>query len=175
MSTSSSDSRNIEADASDSAAPQGTTAELVQAMQSFFDSFARWSRAHAAAAGPSLARLRLLNALSCEGPMKMADLASGLGVTPRNVTALVDALEADGLVRRTAHPRDRRVTLIELTESAPNAGELFAAHQAAIAGLCSVLTTGEQREYLRLTRLLEQRLRSGRAEPRGEQAQTPTS
>ena len=128
-------------------------------MQTFVDTFMRWTKANAEAAGPSLARLRVLNVLHCEGPTKMADLADALDVTPRNVTALVDGLEADGLVRRSPHSTDRRVTLVELTDKAPNAAELFATHQSAIAELCSTLTPAEQAEYLRLTRALEERLR----------------
>jgi DNA-binding MarR family transcriptional regulator len=91
--------------------------------------------------------------------MKMADLAEALEVTPRNITALVDALEAGGLVRRGGHASDRRVTLVELTDKAPDAAELFASHLKSIAGLCSVMTETEQAEYLRLTRRLEARLR----------------
>ena len=129
-------------------------------MQSFVDAFMRWSKSKADANGPGLSRLRLLNTLHCEGPQKMADLADALGVTPRSVTALVDGLEEDGVVRRVAHATDRRVTMIELTDKAPDAAELFAAHQASVAGLCSTLTPTEQSEYLRLTRLLEERLRA---------------
>ena len=120
----------------------------------------RWNKSNADANGPGLSRLRLLNTLHCEGPQKMADLADALGVTPRSVTALVDGLEQDGMVRRASHPTDRRISLIELTDLAPNAAELFAAHQASVAGLCSVLTATEQQEYLRLTRMLEDRLRA---------------
>jgi DNA-binding MarR family transcriptional regulator len=43
-------------------------------------------------------------------------LSAALRVTPRNITGLVDALEADGLVARSAHPSDRRATLVSLTE-----------------------------------------------------------
>lgn len=141
-----------------------TTAELVAAMQSFAETFFRWTKANAAAVGPGLSRLRMLNKLHCEGPMKMADLAEALDVTPRNITALVDGLEAEGVVRRVDHPKDRRVTLIELTDAAPDAAELFAAHQGAIAQLCSVMTPAEQQTYLRLTRKLEDRLRQPAAD-----------
>ena len=96
--------------------------------------------------------------------MKMADLADALEVTPRNITALVDGLEGEGLVQRSAHPTDRRVTLVELTDKANDAEKLFAAHQDSVAGLCSVMTADEQREYLRLTRLLEDRLREGQVD-----------
>jgi DNA-binding MarR family transcriptional regulator len=44
------------------------------------------------------------------------ELSEILQCTPRNVTGLVDALEADGFVKRSAHPTDRRATLVLLTE-----------------------------------------------------------
>lgn len=69
-------------------------------------------------AGESVARLKLLYELHCSGPQKMADLAERLAVTPRNVTALVDGLEAEDQVRRVPHPTDRRITMIELTGGA---------------------------------------------------------
>src|SRR5438477_3606861 len=136
-----------------------TTAQLVLSMQSFVEAFVRWSRSKADESGPGLSRLRLLNTLYCEGPQKMVDLADALGVTPRSVTALVDRLESDGVVKRVPHGTDRRVTMIELTQNAPDAAELFAAYQAEVAALCSTLSPPEQAEYLRLTRLLEGRLR----------------
>ena len=132
--------------------------ELAFATQSFVEAFRRWSKELAEQSGARLSRLRLMNRLACEGPQKMADLADWLDVTPRNVTALVDVLESDGLVRRVPHDVDRRVTLIELTDQAPDAAQLFAAHQAAIAELFSALSPSEQKEYLRLTRKLEERL-----------------
>ncbi|MFG2026873.1 MarR family winged helix-turn-helix transcriptional regulator [Streptomyces sp. NPDC048825] len=70
-----------------------------------------------AAHGLTRARAGLLWALFHDGPMTQRALAGQLGVTPRNVTGLIDALEADGLVARTPHPADRRATLVSLTES----------------------------------------------------------
>ncbi len=62
-------------------------------------------------------RARLLRVLRDDGPAMMKDLSRALAITPRAVTALVDRLEADGLVRRRAHPHDRRATVVELTAS----------------------------------------------------------
>jgi DNA-binding MarR family transcriptional regulator len=68
-----------------------------------------------AARGLSRARATVLWNLQ-GGPMTQRELAEAIGVTPRNVTGLVDALEADGFVERRAHPSDRRATLVALTD-----------------------------------------------------------
>jgi DNA-binding MarR family transcriptional regulator len=65
--------------------------------------------------GLTTARAGLLWALFHDGPMTQRALAGRLGVTPRNVTGLLDALQQDGLVAREAHPTDRRATLVSLT------------------------------------------------------------
>ncbi|WAZ26414.1 MarR family transcriptional regulator [Streptomyces cinnabarinus] len=67
--------------------------------------------------GLTRARAGLLWTLFRDGSMTQRALAARLRVTPRNVTGLLDALEADGLVARAAHPSDRRATLVSLTES----------------------------------------------------------
>ncbi|WP_394551720.1 MarR family winged helix-turn-helix transcriptional regulator [Agromyces sp. MMS24-JH15] len=63
-------------------------------------------------------RLRVLRVIQHVGPMTQHALAAALEVSPRNVTGLVDALEAGGYVRRTPHPRDRRAVLVVLTDPA---------------------------------------------------------
>ena len=45
----------------------------------------------------------------------MRDLGVQLGVSPRNMTAMVDAMEDPQLVVRRPHPTDRRATLVELS------------------------------------------------------------
>ena len=47
--------------------------------------------------------------------LSMGELSSRLMVTGGNVTALVDALEQDGLVARGPNPKDRRSQVIRLT------------------------------------------------------------
>lgn len=65
--------------------------------------------------GLTLARASLLWQLQRSGPSTQHALSRALRVTPRNVTGLVDALEADHLVSREPHPTDRRATLVTLT------------------------------------------------------------
>ena len=63
----------------------------------------------------SSARLRVLWVIHHTGPLTQQSLATHLEVTPRNISGLVDALEATGFVLRGAHPTDRRATLVTLT------------------------------------------------------------
>lgn len=65
--------------------------------------------------GLSLSSFKLLDALVA-GPLSMREVSDLLHVAPRTVTDLIDGLEAHGLVSRGAHPSDRRVTLLRLTE-----------------------------------------------------------
>src|SRR5690349_8214351 len=88
---------------------------VAEAFRRFGPLFKRWLQSRLGDCGVSDARLQLIRSLSCGGPRIMSDLSDALDVTPRNVTALVDGLEGEGLVRRKAHPTDRRKTLIELT------------------------------------------------------------
>ena len=65
--------------------------------------------------GLTLTRAQVLWILGESERMTQRELATKLKVTPRNVTTLIDALEETGFVRRTAHPTDRRATVIVLT------------------------------------------------------------
>lgn len=85
--------------------------------------------------GFSYPHLRVLETLHCQGSTTMRPLAERLGLTARNLTAVADALESDGLLRRVGHPTDRRATILELTDEgmaaaeealAPRFGEIMA-------------------------------------------------
>jgi DNA-binding MarR family transcriptional regulator len=68
--------------------------------------------------GLTFARYEVLMLLlfSRRGSLPMARIGERLQVHPASVTNAVDRLEAQGLVRRTPHPSDRRATLVELTD-----------------------------------------------------------
>jgi DNA-binding MarR family transcriptional regulator len=50
-------------------------------------------------------------------PLDQRALGCAMAVTPPTVTALVDAAEERGLVRREPHPQDRRRRLVALTDA----------------------------------------------------------
>jgi DNA-binding MarR family transcriptional regulator len=62
------------------------------------------------------AQLRALRVLSHHGPLRLSGLSDHLRIAARSTTEVADALESRGLVRRRPDPRDRRATLVELTE-----------------------------------------------------------
>lgn len=49
-------------------------------------------------------------------PPRMTELADRLGIVPRSLTTVIDALEEAGLVRREIDPRNRRAILLRLTD-----------------------------------------------------------
>ncbi len=89
--------------------------------------------------GMSYARGRVVAALQASGPVLMRTLSQDVGVTPRTITGLVDALEADGWVERRAHPSDRRATIVALT---PAAEAAFARLIEGYRGLAQDLVSG---------------------------------
>ncbi len=133
---------------------------LVEEFAAFGPAYMRWVKSRVRGGGITYARMRLLGVLHCRGPQIMSSLSGELGVTPRNVTALVDALEEEGLVRRSPHPTDRRATVVEMTPRGARAcSERYEEHPAAVAEVFDVLSEEEQGELLRLLGVLQGALR----------------
>jgi DNA-binding MarR family transcriptional regulator len=57
-----------------------------------------------------------LQRLQPDEPMKLSDLATALHCDNSSVTGIADRLEKAGLAERQAHPTDRRVKTLVLTE-----------------------------------------------------------
>jgi DNA-binding MarR family transcriptional regulator len=129
--------------------------ELARLISEFGKAYTRRVWSEMTRAGTTPARARLLAALQCEGCRKMSELGVELGVTPRNITKLVDGLEAEGLVARQAHPSDRRATLVCITEEGKRVGKESAlADGAAAAWLYKQLGPANSRHLARILRKL---------------------
>jgi DNA-binding MarR family transcriptional regulator len=134
---------------------------LVAQTARFTTSFLRWMEARSCG-GLNYARLRLLQALHCGGPAIMRDLGTQLGTSPRNMTAIVDALEDAHLVVRRRHPTDRRAMLIELSpEGAREAEQELGPRIGAMSEIFADLSPAERREFSsvlgKLTRTIRDR------------------
>ncbi|MDW7981378.1 MAG: MarR family winged helix-turn-helix transcriptional regulator [Thermomicrobium sp.] len=64
----------------------------------------------------SMAQLKLLFVLSCGEPRTVSDVAERLAITPPTASHLIDRLVHLGLVRRREDERDRRRTVVALTQ-----------------------------------------------------------
>jgi len=84
------------------------------------------------------------------GQLTPGELGRLLGLTSGGVTALVQRLERAGHVRRHAHPRDGRSTLLSLEpETVERASECYAPLVAELDAMIGRLTEAEQAVVLR--------------------------
>ena len=70
--------------------------------------------------GLSIGKFNILVAIKVHGQeegLSQVDISKHLIVTPSNMTKLIDKLEQDGMVTRSAMPQDRRVNMIKVTPS----------------------------------------------------------
>ena len=95
------------------------------------------------------ARTHLLWELNRLGPSTQQVLATTLKVSPRNITGLVDALEAEGFVVRRPHPRDRRAILVTLTDQGIQTIAEMELERAQIASALIANLSSDQVEQLR--------------------------
>lgn len=65
----------------------------------------------------TLTQLSAMGTLRKHGPMSAGDLASWERVQPPSMTKVLANLEERGLVRRDAHPSDRRQAIIAITDA----------------------------------------------------------
>lgn len=74
-----------------------------------------YRRTMATEIGVSTTEAAVLGQLLHEGALIPTAIAARTGLTPASATALVDRMVSAGLVRRSAHPEDRRRVLVDLT------------------------------------------------------------
>jgi DNA-binding MarR family transcriptional regulator len=106
------------------------------------------------------ARAHVLWELGKMDPPTQRHLAEVLRVTPRNVTALVDVLEASGHLCRTPCPGDRRAVLVVLTAKGRNTVAQLKADFAVLAKrLFSDVTEDDLAVFARVLQEVAERLR----------------
>jgi DNA-binding MarR family transcriptional regulator len=99
--------------------------------------------------GVSRTDLRCLNLLE-HGPLSPSRIAAALGITAGSVTALVDRLEAKGLVKRARTPGDRRGVLVSATPLVfRSIGELYRSCAMALHNMAMAYPPGERASAVR--------------------------
>jgi DNA-binding MarR family transcriptional regulator len=139
---------------------ESSALRLVDEFAAFGPCYLKWVKSRLQDCGLTYARMRLLGTLHCKGSQIMSNISDDLGVTRRNVTALVDALENEGLVRRMPHPTDRRATIIELTpQGVDTTNSMYNGHREGVAEVFANLSEDERHELIRLLGSLREALR----------------
>lgn len=138
---------------------ESTNCQLVESFYHFWPAFQRWSDSQTPGPWLTPQRARILAFLREHGQCTMVELKREIGVTATNITALVDALERDGLVTRKPHPEDRRATLLEITSTATSEmSKACVSFRPNVAQIFDILSLDEQDELLRMMTLLRENL-----------------
>jgi DNA-binding MarR family transcriptional regulator len=130
-------------------------AELGLVMEDIVKQF---QTAHVAAAcGPHAGlnhqELRVLELLGRDGPQMMRVLAEHLSLAVNSITTVIDGLEQKGFAARQRSDEDRRIVLVELTETGTEAYRaLKGAKMQFFRSMLQPLTIEEQEIFLVLFR-----------------------
>lgn len=101
--------------------------------------------------GISPHQARALRAIRDAGPVRPSRLAETLHIAPRSVTDVIDDLQAQGLVTRSADPDDRRAQLVALTDAGVDLLARSDAHRTdAASALFGRLSPRDRDELARL-------------------------
>ena len=122
---------------------------LVLIYNTLYDSVSRYLEPHGLTPG----KLNILLAIKHQGGaegIRQVELSKRLIVTPSNMTKLIDKLEKEGLVTRSALAGDRRVNLMKITPQGTKLlDEVWAGYNQKLKDLVGVLPLARQKELSR--------------------------
>jgi DNA-binding MarR family transcriptional regulator len=91
---------------------------------------------------------------SRKGSLPLGKMGERLMIHPTSVTNIVDRLEAQGFIRRVAHPTDRRTTLAEITDEGREVVEEATRAVTEVSFAMDGLSERETEQLIRLLRKL---------------------
>lgn len=101
--------------------------------------------------GLGVSEFSILEALLHKGPLQIGQIGEKVLLTSGSMTAAVNRLERNGLVKRTRTIRDARCCTVALTRKGRKIIEpAYARHAKNLEEVASVLTTDERSEIARL-------------------------
>ena len=102
-----------------------------------------------------LSDFAVLEMLLHKGPQPVNEIGRRVELTSGAITTAVDRLESRGLVRREAHPTDRRARIVRLTAAGEeHAARIFAVHKAVMDVAASGLSKDERATLIELLKKL---------------------
>lgn len=125
--------------------------QLVKAAEAVFTSVSRGLAEH----GLTASQFSAMKVLRTHGALPQRDIAKSLLQTGGNITLVVDNLERDRLVTRKRDKIDRRIVLVELTQTGAELFDrIYPNHLERIQHAMSVLTPIECSQLLELAQTL---------------------
>lgn len=118
-------------------ADEALMADAVRNLRSLILAGEHYRQTMAEAIGLGTTESQALSYLAVHGDSGQSDLARDLGLTSSAATALVDRLERQNVAERVRHPRDRRRSIIRVTER--GATMVLESHRWLAAALTSTL------------------------------------
>lgn len=98
--------------------------------------------------GLTPAEARTLSHVARNSPVRQSVLADRIGVEAMTLSACLDRLEGQDLVKRTIDPSDRRAKLVDITEAArPVLDEIFAVSARMRTDMTTGLDAAEVEEF----------------------------
>ncbi|GGR14986.1 MarR family winged helix-turn-helix transcriptional regulator [Deinococcus ruber] len=120
---------------------------------------------------PQYSVLRLLLE---SGPQTANALSSSMGVTPGNLTGVIDRLEAGGYLARQRDPSDRRCIYLSLTPAGEHkAREIIPGIRGTVASFFAALDEAQLAAFLSSLRALEAALDTEESHDTPSKQQTP--
>jgi DNA-binding MarR family transcriptional regulator len=112
----------------------------------------------------TIAQLKSLFLIAREGSTNTKTLAEELGVTPSNVTGIIDRLVKQGLVSRRENPEDRRMLRLRVTDKGEDI--LTSLREETISSMSEVLARMSIEELSSLARGLSSLVKAAEAHER---------
>lgn len=108
-------------------------------------------RASIAQTGHVLSDFTIMEALLHKGPLPINKIGEKVLLTSGSMTAAVNRMEKDGLVKRIQDPSDGRCFYVHLTKKGRHMiKKAYAKHEKALEKIASVLSDSERKELVRL-------------------------
>ncbi|MEV6343909.1 MarR family transcriptional regulator [Actinoplanes sp. NPDC051851] len=132
--------------------------EIAEAVESSVDALVAVLERARLAQSPAIppAQLRVLTIVAANQHTNMSRLAEALDVVPSSASRLCDRLEATGLLRRVADPRDRREVRLLLTVASRRLlADLRERRRTALAEILERMPAGSRQDLVRALQAFE--------------------
>lgn len=136
----------------------GSVADVFQLVDTVAKKLRRLQRQTINEADLTSAQYSVLSLLWDKDGRQLVELAGACCCSPSSITGVVDTLEGKGLVRRIAHPEDRRSLLVVLTEEGKALEGATPGLEKMLNGCCGGLPTGDLKQLAELLHRLDEAL-----------------